>query len=151
MHAYCKKYDRHARCMIIGDGPEYIHIEQYIEAHHLQKNIVLHHAVVDVASYLRSSKIFLFMPDEKTEGFPIVLLEAMACGAIVVTQPFVGVQETIVDRCNGFVVHASSFVSIIHMIVNDRHLQQRIKKQAQRTIVLNHTFHNSTEYITSLL
>jgi len=151
MHAYCKKYDRHVRCMIIGDGSEYVHIEQYIEAHHLQKNIVLHHAVVDVASYLRRSKIFLFMPDEATEGFPIVLLEAMACGTVVVTQPFAGVQETIVDRYNGYIARVPLFASTIHMIIKDRDMQQRIKKQAHASVLLNHSLRNSTEYLMTLL
>ncbi len=152
MHAYCTKYNRHARCMLIGDGSEYTRLDRYIAKHHIQKNIKLHHAVVDVASYLRRSKVLLFMPDEKTEGFPLIILEAMRCGAVVMTNAFAGVYETIHDGVNGCIVKRTSvFPSAIDCILNNGTMRHMITEHAQRTIAQFHSVKNISEYMKVIL
>jgi len=103
MHRYIKEIDNTARCAVVGDGPEVKSLERYIRRHQLQNNIQLFPATNDVSEFLLKAKIFLFLPESRTEGFPIILLDAMACGDIVITKQFDGVNEVIRHGKNGFV------------------------------------------------
>ncbi len=85
--------NKKARCMIIGDGSEYDRVKEYIINHNLSKNISLMHAVKDVSVYLKKAKTFLFLPEEKTEGFPVILMDSVVCGTIIVSRRFFGSNE----------------------------------------------------------
>ncbi len=107
MQRYIKANPK-ACCAIIGEGEEADRIRQFVHKNHLHGQIVLLPPTTDVSTYLYRAKIFIFVPESDTEGFPIVLLEAMACGAMILTRQFAGVEEIITDRKNGLVVHSST-------------------------------------------
>ncbi len=109
MERYISRHPK-ACCAIVGDGPERKNVENYIQRYHLTNHIRLYPATYDVYPYLSKAKTFIFLPEPKTEGFPIALLEAMACGAIVITTPFDGIRETITNYKTGII---SSYQSVL--------------------------------------
>ncbi len=80
--------------LIIGDGPERRSLEQLIAKHNLSKQVFLLGRKKNVYKYLNIADYFVFA--SKTEGFPNVLLEAMACRLPIITSDFkTGAREVI--------------------------------------------------------
>lgn len=137
-----------ARCVIVGEGEEMPHIKRFIFKNNLTKQIQLCPSTTDVSSYLLQSKIFIFLPEEDTEGFPLVLLEAMACGAIVITGPFNGADEVLTDGQNAFIVPASSITpKFIHKATK---VSLTIQKNAHRFVMKQSSLKNMYQYVSAL-
>lgn len=58
----------------------------------------------DIPDILRSSDVFALSSVPNSEGMPTVILEAMACGVLVVASDVASVKEAVVDGETGFVV-----------------------------------------------
>ena len=82
------------RLTIVGEGDISEKIKETILKHHLQKKVVLTGSLPykDVFKYYRFSTIFVF--PSKSEIFPLVSLEAMACGLPVVTSDIPSLRES---------------------------------------------------------
>lgn len=71
--------------------------------------------VNDIESYLKKMKL-LVIPS-KSEGMPSVLLEAAACGTLVLATPVGGIGDFIVDGQTGFLLDNTSPDTIAHRIL----------------------------------
>jgi glycosyltransferase involved in cell wall biosynthesis len=82
------------RLTIVGEGDISDKIKATIFKHHLQNKVVLTGSLPykDVFKYYRSSTIFVF--PSKSEIFPLVSMEAMACGLPVVTSDIPSLRES---------------------------------------------------------
>ncbi|MGL5357205.1 MAG: glycosyltransferase [Cetobacterium sp.] len=88
---------------IVGDGPLMPLIKEKIKKKKLQDNIELIGSALDVEKFYSSSDIFLLT--SRTEGFGLVLLEAMQNGLpIVAFDCPTGPRELIVDKENGYLI-----------------------------------------------
>ena len=147
MSQYVKAHPN-TSCAIVGEGEEAPRIKRFINQHRLGKHIILYPATSDVSMYLRQAKIFVFLPEAQTEGFPMVLLEAMACGAVVVTEQFNGVKEILTDGQSGFVVPTSTVTpSFIYRAVKN---YGDIQKYARAFVKKNCSPQNIRQYISAL-
>jgi N-acetylgalactosamine-N,N'-diacetylbacillosaminyl-diphospho-undecaprenol 4-alpha-N-acetylgalactosaminyltransferase len=80
--------------LIIGDGPEKTALKNLIIKNNLQSQVFLIGRKKNVYKYLNIADYFVFT--SKTEGFPNVLLEAMACRLSIITSDFkTGAREVI--------------------------------------------------------
>jgi glycosyltransferase involved in cell wall biosynthesis len=150
MASYIHRHPK-SHCAIVGDGPERNRLETYIKQHHLDKHIHLFSASTDVSGFLLNAYMFLFLPESHTEGFPIVLLEAMACGAIVVTKDFAGVGSVISDR-TGIIAHTYS--DLVHQVNNMRINFKRnalMRDRAKAFVMTHNSITNADNYIRLLL
>ena len=68
---------------LIGDGPNRPQIEAYINERGLANNIILYGKDNNPYRWMKRCDLFIF--SSKNEGLPTVLLEAMACGALVLS------------------------------------------------------------------
>ncbi len=73
------------------------------------------------------------------EGFPLVIMEAMANSCVVISTEVGGISEHIKDKSNGFLVKniseefiVNSFLEILEMLVKNRGLKDEISKNAYR-------------------
>jgi hypothetical protein len=71
-----------------------------------------------------------------SEGFPLPILEAMACGCAVVSTKCGGPQDVIQEGINGFLVNVSNTGAMVYRIVQlylDEALRNRISQNALKT------------------
>lgn len=106
-------------CAIAGDGPERRSLEKLIRKKGLEKEVTLlgHVAREQMDSlYERADLVVL---TSRSEGLPLVLMEAMARGKIVLAPAITGIPELVIDGKNGFLFQAQSqgdFVSRVLFI-----------------------------------
>ena len=114
----------------------------------MQKNILLYPPKHKIAEYLWQTKICIFTPYINTEGFPIALLDAMACGVITVTFPFYGIEEVIRHNKNGFIENNLENMSqrIIKILKNYQSFT-RISKLAKNQVLHYNADNNIIYYI----
>ena len=91
---------------------------------------------MDVPHILRSSDIFCFTSDY--EGFPNVLLEAMAAGLPVISTNFGGVEELVDHHCNGLIVDlndAQQAYQALHSYIQNEEMRKTYAKRGRDTIL----------------
>ena len=82
----------------------------------------------------------LFVLPSIVEGFPNVVLEAMASGKPVVATKVGGIEDLIKDGLNGFAVDVSSDSQLaerISLLLDDRELREKLSQAARKTIEEN--------------
>jgi len=100
--------------LIYGEGPEEGRIGALIEQHNLSDTVRL----VGFRKDLRGpfgAMAFLIIPS-RSEGFPLVLLEAWAQGAPVVATPVGGLPDLITDNENGILAKSADPNSLAHAL-----------------------------------
>jgi glycosyltransferase involved in cell wall biosynthesis len=75
--------ERNARLLILGEGAERAALEAEVERHGLAGRVVFTGHVADIRPALASAQLFLL--SSRYEGYPAVLIEALAAGLPVVT------------------------------------------------------------------
>jgi glycosyltransferase involved in cell wall biosynthesis len=105
-----KHYD--VSVLIGGDGDLKEEIIQFIIKNKLERNILLVDWIQheNLPDYLNSIKVFVL--PTKREGLPNIILEAMACGGIVLSTPVGGVPGVVVDSETGFIMENNSIPCI---------------------------------------
>jgi len=73
---------RHARLVILGEGPERARLEALVDELGLTEDVSLPGATPNPYAYMARSTAFIL--SSRWEGLPTVLIEAMSCGAPVI-------------------------------------------------------------------
>jgi len=97
--------DKLSRLLIVGkDQGQRKILDDLIKKLHLEENIcfIEETSHENVFRYMMASDIFIL--PSLSEGFPLVLLEAMSCGIPLVASDVGGISEIIQDNRNGFLV-----------------------------------------------
>jgi len=121
--------DKQKRLVIIGHGKEKDDLESLV------KNLGLENCVTfigktpnqEVFRYMASSDVFVL--PSLSEGFPIVILEAMASGLPIIATKVRGLPEILKDGQNGFLVEPRNPEQIAEkalLLLNDEELRKRI-------------------------
>lgn len=89
-------------CLIAGAGPERHRLEMQIRKHRLQERITLlgHVPREQMDSLYRRADVVVLT--SRSEGIPLVLMEAMARGRIVIAPAITGIPEIVIPEKNGF-------------------------------------------------
>jgi colanic acid/amylovoran biosynthesis glycosyltransferase len=106
-------------CWIVGEGPERGALENQIASLRLQGRITLtgHVSRSDLSSYYRSADLVVMT--SKSEGIPVVLMEAMAHEKLVLAPAITGIPELVEHQRTGFLYPCGSlpdFVSAVSWI-----------------------------------
>lgn len=95
-------------CLIAGDGPERRHLQSLIRKYGLDQQVTLlghvPHTQMD-SLYDRADIVVL---TSRSEGIPLVLMEAMARGKIVLAPAITGIPELVIPGKTGFLYEAGS-------------------------------------------
>lgn len=102
----------------------------------LHSSVILSEPVKDISEkYLASS---LYIMTSRTEGFPMVLLEAMASGLPCVAYDCPSGPRAIIDEgMNGFLVedgNLGSFVQKLESLIEDENLRMKMGKNAKESV-----------------
>lgn len=135
-----------ARLNIIGDGREremlealsvQLGIQEYVEF----SGKVPHEKVL---SLMQQADVFVL--PSLSEGFPMVIIEALACGLPVVASRVGGMPEIITDDTNGYLVEAKDDTAVANKIIvllQDEKLRKKISDN-NRQLVRKYTWENIT-------
>lgn len=133
-----------ARLVVVGEGEERTALGSLARALDVEAAVsfVGPQPSEQVARYLAAADVMLF-PTMREEAAPLVLPQAMACGAPVVASSIGGVTE-VIDRSgeNGILVPAgddASISSAIHVLLSDRGVRARIGLAARERVLAEYT------------
>jgi glycosyltransferase involved in cell wall biosynthesis len=93
-----------AECRIAGEGPERTRLEALVAALALQDRVSLAGWTDDLPAFLACGEVFAFPSYQ--EGFPLVLLQAMAAGLPIVSSAIDGPNEMLAQDESGLLVPA---------------------------------------------
>lgn len=88
---------------LLGDGEDIDRIKRAIKESDADSFIFAPGSKKNVEDYLRQSDIYI--SSSKTEGLPLSVLEAMACGLPIVATDAGGTRDIVKDGINGFLVN----------------------------------------------
>lgn len=89
------------KLIILGDGVLREDLERRIKELGLEEEIRVPGIKKDIASYYAASEFFVL--SSRFEGFPLVVVEALACGLPIVSTPVSGSDEYLKEGENGFI------------------------------------------------
>lgn len=122
--------DKFSRLIIVGDdqGERKI-LNDLIATVHLEENICFIEGTSreNVFRYMMASDIFIL--PSISEGFPMVLLEAMSCGLPIIASNVGGISEIIQDNRNGFLVQTGNPEDIakkVLILLKDETMREKI-------------------------
>ncbi len=124
------------RVRVVGDGPARMEIERRVAELGLREVVELLGHREDIPELLRSSHLFALPSD--SEGLPMTIIEAMACGLPVVATRVGGIPELIEPETNGFLIDAgdeSALAACLHRLITDEELLERMSVEARRIAV----------------
>jgi len=111
-------------CSIAGDGPERRRLQSLIRKHGLDQQVTLlghvPHQQMD-SLYDRADVVML---TSRSEGIPLVLMEAMARGNIVLAPAITGIPELVIPGKTGFLYEAGSLDDLLDRLLFIRSLIQ---------------------------
>lgn len=106
---------RHIKYNLLGDGPEYESLKNYAEINVL-KNVKFHGNVSNICEFYEKNSILIVT--SLTEAFPMVVIEAMSFGCVVIGYDSqVGTCEIIIDGKNGFIVPSGDIEMVYKKII----------------------------------
>jgi glycosyltransferase involved in cell wall biosynthesis len=128
------------RFVVAGDGPEDQTLRTAVRAAGLEDVFEFLGHVSDLAPVLADSAL-LVIPS-RSEGVPLVMLEAMASGRPVVASD-VGAIREVLDDTTGFLIPRTSgesraFAVAIDRLLSDRQLRRQMGKRGRRLVEQNH-------------
>lgn len=127
-------------CLIAGEGPERKHLESLIKKYRLEETVTLlgHISGEQMDSlYNRADVVVL---TSRSEGVPLVLMEAMARSRIVLAPAITGIPELVVDSKTGFLYQPGSqgsFVArllLIHSLLRKQELRRWLLPSAEESL-----------------
>jgi colanic acid/amylovoran biosynthesis glycosyltransferase len=113
-------------CLIAGEGPERRNLESLVCRSGLQGRIALlgHVARASISSlYDRADVVVL---TSRSEGIPLVLMEAMARGKIVLAPAITGISELVISGTTGFLYEAGSLDNFVYRLLLIRGLTRAL-------------------------
>lgn len=120
---------------IIGDGPERKNLESRIMNYELKDKIFLLGNLPDAYQYLKAFDIFV-LPSVK-EGFPYVILEAMAAGLPIISTNVGGIPEVIKNDENGLIAPPKNSLALakrINYLLKNQSLAKKLGKENLKLI-----------------
>jgi glycosyltransferase involved in cell wall biosynthesis len=123
------------RCFILGEGPTRSPLEAERTRLGLEQAVTLLGAVEQrvVGSWLQRATVAVLT--SRSEGMPVSLMEAAACGVPAVAPAVGGIPELVEDGATGLVIppgDALALASALERLLLDRDLRTRLGTAARR-------------------
>ncbi len=137
VHYLQSKYSENIKLVICGDGPQANTLARFVKDHALQNVVVMKGFVSETAKarYLASADLAVF-PSLGGESFGIVLLEAMAAGAVVLGGDNPGYREVLGNNQVALVDPNDTpvFAARLHQLITKKALRQKLHDYQQASL-----------------
>ena len=143
---YVKKKINTLKGCIVGDGPLYEDVKNYIDKRDLRNSIKLYGYQENPYPILNNCKILCIT--SKWEGFGLVAVEAMVLGKPVVSTNVGGLSDIIDDSCGKKCSSSSQFVDeIVHLMTESEYYDYKSKNARIRAM----KFDTTNEYLKKIV
>jgi glycosyltransferase involved in cell wall biosynthesis len=123
------------KLLLVGDGPSRIRLERRVLSLGLKDNIIFTGFRNDIREILSCIDI-LILPS-LLEGFPMIILEAMAMAKPIVASDIPGIREQIINGKNGILVpikDSNALAAGIISILSNKKVAENIGLAARKTV-----------------
>lgn len=125
------------KLMLVGEGQQKQEVHKEISRFHLDDSVIFTGKVSPetIEKYYQMADIFTL--PSYTEGLPLVVIEAMACGLPVVVSTVGGIPELIEDNVNGYLIPPKNYEKLsekLSSLVADRKLRKKFGEKALKTV-----------------
>ena len=132
-----KDFDENVKLLIVGDGEEKEYLIHLTKRLHLDDSISFIGKVPNekVPHYMHVSD--LLVQPSISEGFPVVILEAMAAGLPIVTTNVTGLPEIVCNLKNGLLVEPKNSEDIadkVLLIIHNKGLQKTFSNNNKKKV-----------------
>ena len=103
-------------CWIVGDGPEHAALRSQINTAHLQDRVCLIGQISREALDCYYRHADLVVMTSRSEGIPVVLMEAMAHGKLVLAPAITGIPELVEHLRTGFLYEPGSMDDFLRSV-----------------------------------
>ncbi len=141
---------RDFRFVVAGDGPERERFERRIAKLGLTDIFEFRGQVEDLAPLYAACDVVILT--SRSEGVPLVILEALASGRPVVASKVGSIPE-VLDANSGILIEdpsAQRFAQAVHTLLNDRELRDRMGAAGRRKIELDHDIRETRAAVAQL-
>ncbi len=104
-------------CSIAGEGPERNKLESQIRHSGLERRITLLGHVARDSIHSLYDQADVVVLTSRSEGIPLVLMEAMARGKIVLAPAITGIPELVIPGTTGFLYEAGSLDDFVYRLL----------------------------------
>jgi colanic acid/amylovoran biosynthesis glycosyltransferase len=111
-------------CVIAGEGPERRRLEELMRENRLQDCVTLAGHVARVQLDLLYRRADLVVLTSRSEGIPLVLMEAMARGGIVLGPAITGIPEIVIPEKTGFLYAPGNLQDFVAKILSIQKLMR---------------------------
>lgn len=122
--------------LILGDGQDRAALEDLVERLNLGGRVLMPGIVENPYAFMARSELFVL--PSRWEGWPNVLMEAMAsCSPVVAFDCPFGPREIIEDGVSGLLVPAEdveTLAAVLTKVLQDEDLRARLKKNGRRSV-----------------
>lgn len=131
------KENKNAMLMMVGEGPKENELKKKVSNLGLERSVIFMGNLKpkEIHHYYQAADIFV-LPSH-TEGLPLVIIEAMACGLPVVATNVGGIPELITEGFNGFLIppkNKEKLIKTLTILINDKKLRKKISKKSVEKI-----------------
>ena len=137
---------------IIGDGKYFSSLQKYIVDKSISQNVHLLGYIDNTAPYLEHCDIFTLISE--TEGFGIVLLEAMQFAKPCIAAINTGSEDVIKDGESGFLVNPDDSFDLIQKLlwlIENKEIRSKMGKKSREIFESSFTFEHFCEKQNQLL
>ena len=115
---------------LIGTGPLDNYIDKFIIENNLKIRIIRKKKISErqKSKILKNSDIFILQSDH--EGLPMAILEAMACGLLIITTPVGGIPDVVINKKNGLLIsphNTNELVDAMNWVIENPLQTQKIR------------------------
>lgn len=135
LSGFKEKFD--FKLLIMGDGPENLHIENTIKQYGLETSVLMMGNVTDEKKYQLLDISDIYLSTSLHEGFGLVFLEAMECGLPVVCYNRGGQNDFLRDGETGFLVELGDtnlYAGRVKQLVADLELRRGITQNNRKLV-----------------
>jgi glycosyltransferase involved in cell wall biosynthesis len=111
-------------CSIAGEGPERRRLEALIRKFGLENRVTLLGHVPRRQMDSLYSRADVVVLTSRSEGLPLVLMEAMARGKVVLAPAITGIPELIIPEKSGFLYEPASLADLVNRLIQIHDLAQ---------------------------
>lgn len=146
-----KKRKKGISLCLLGAGKEKENLAAIVQRYRLKRNVDFVEPKHEVEDFLAQTRIFVCSSQIKVEGFPLVILEAMAIGTPVLTREFAGAKESLTNgkNCYFFKTEKEFITKALWLLDNPKE-RGKIAAKARQYVSKNHSPQNILEYFKEL-